>query len=44
LEHAGAFVAKHEPPTPAIVVIGHASDWREVLDWYSGSLRENTIG
>jgi uroporphyrin-III C-methyltransferase len=44
LEHAGAFVATHEPPTPAIVVIGHASDWREVLDWYSGSLRENTIG
>jgi uroporphyrin-III C-methyltransferase len=44
LENAGVFVKENEPPTPAIVVIGHASDWREVLDWYSGSLRENAIG
>ena len=44
LSHAGAFVAENNPPTPAIVVVGHASDWREMLDWYSGSLRENSIG
>jgi uroporphyrin-III C-methyltransferase len=41
---AGDFVAKHQPPTPAIVVVGHASDWRDVLDWYSPALRENAIG
>jgi uroporphyrin-III C-methyltransferase len=44
LKQAGAFVAKNNPPTPAIVVVGHASDWREMLDWYSPALRENTIG
>ncbi|MEQ1523814.1 MAG: uroporphyrinogen-III C-methyltransferase [Aestuariivirga sp.] len=44
LDGAGAFVASHNPPTPAIVVVGHASDWREILDWYSPALRENTIG
>jgi len=44
LENAAAFVKDNNPPTPAIVVIGHASDWREILDWYSGALRENAIG
>ncbi len=44
LDQAGAFVANHNPPTPAIVVVGHASDWREMLDWYSPALRENPIG
>jgi uroporphyrin-III C-methyltransferase len=44
LDQAGAFVAKNDPPTPAIVVVGHASDWREMLDWYTPALRENTIG
>ncbi len=44
LNAAGAFVAKHTPPTPAIVVVGHASDWRPLLDWYGPTLRENTIG
>ena len=44
LRQAGAFVAENNPPTPAIVVVGHASDWREVLDWYSPALRENAIG
>jgi uroporphyrin-III C-methyltransferase len=44
LKQAGAFVAEKNPPTPAIVVVGHASDWREMLDWYSPALRENTIG
>ena len=44
LKQAGAFVAENNPPTPAIVVVGHASDWREMLDWYSPALRENAIG
>ncbi|MCC7480910.1 MAG: uroporphyrinogen-III C-methyltransferase, partial [Hyphomicrobiales bacterium] len=44
LDQAGAFVARNDPPTPAIVVVGHASDWREMLDWYSPTLRENAIG
>ena len=29
---------------PAIVVLGPVSRYRETLDWYVGSLRENTIG
>jgi uroporphyrin-III C-methyltransferase len=44
LKEAGAFVEAHKPPTPAIVVIGHASDWRPLLDWYSPELMENKIG
>lgn len=44
LADAGAFVARTDPPTPAIVVVGHASDWRPLLDWYSPALRENPIG
>ncbi len=44
LEHAGAFVTANQPPTPAIVVVGHAADWRHMLDWYSPALRENAIG
>ena len=44
LDQAGAFVAKNDPPTPAIVVVGHASDWRDMLDWYTPALRENAIG
>ena len=44
LGKAGAFVTENDPPTPAIVVVGHASDWREMLDWYSPGLRENPIG
>ena len=44
LGEAGAFVKANNPLTPAIVVIGHASDWRELLDWYSPALRDNPIG
>ena len=44
LAEADAFVKAHEPPTPAIVVVGHASDWRELLDWYAPALRANPIG
>ena len=34
----------NEPPTPAIVVVGRAADWRSLLDWYKGPLRENPVG
>jgi len=44
LAEAGAYVAANDPPTPAIVVVGHAGDWRDMLDWYKGALRENPIG
>jgi uroporphyrin-III C-methyltransferase len=44
LKDAGQFVVANNPPTPAIVVVGHASDWREILDWYGPALRENKIG
>ena len=44
LGEAGAFAAANSPPTPAIVVVGHAADWRPLLDWYKGPLLENPIG
>ncbi|MBC8038892.1 MAG: uroporphyrinogen-III C-methyltransferase [Rhizobiales bacterium] len=44
LAAAGAFVRDNDPPTPAIVVVGHAADWRDMLDWYKPALRENPIG
>ena len=44
LAGAGAYVMANEPPTPAIVVVGHAADWRSLLDWYKGPLRENPVG
>ena len=44
LADAKSFVAANHPPTPAIIIVGHASDWRPYLDWYTGSLRENEIG
>ena len=41
---AGDFIRENDPPTPALVVVGHAADWRTMLDWYRGGLRENRIG
>jgi uroporphyrin-III C-methyltransferase len=41
---AAEFLKSNDPPTPAIVVIGHASDWRDVLDWYGPAMRENKLG
>jgi uroporphyrin-III C-methyltransferase len=38
------FLASITPPTPAIVVVGCLSDWRETLNWYGTALRENKIG
>jgi uroporphyrin-III C-methyltransferase len=31
-------------PTPAVIVLGPVSRYRETFDWYAGRLRENTIG
>ena len=44
LKDSEKFVNENDPPTPAIIVIGHASDWRDLLDWYAPALRENKIG
>lgn len=44
LAGAGDFVAANDPPTPAIVVVGAAAGWRELLDWYKGAVRDNPIG
>lgn len=44
LAEAGTFVADNTVPTPAIVVVGKASQWRTLLDWYGPALRENPIG
>jgi uroporphyrin-III C-methyltransferase len=39
-----AYLADHELATPAIVVLGAIAEWRSILDWYQGALRENPIG
>jgi uroporphyrin-III C-methyltransferase len=44
LRQAKAFVAETEIATPAIVVLGEVAEWRAILDWYQGALRENPIG
>ena len=31
-------------PTPAIVVLGAVSQYRETLDWYVGQMRSHTFG
>jgi uroporphyrin-III C-methyltransferase len=38
------FLASMTPSTPAIVVVGPLSEWRQTLDWYGSALRENKIG
>jgi uroporphyrin-III C-methyltransferase len=38
------FLKTHTPATPAIVVVGRISEWRPILDWYDGRLKENPIG
>ena len=39
-----AYIESHEPPTPAIVVVGAVGQWRALLDWYKGALLENKVG
>jgi uroporphyrin-III C-methyltransferase len=38
------FLSETDPPTPAIVVVGRIAEWRSMLDWYHGALRESRIG
>ncbi|MFZ5675918.1 MAG: uroporphyrinogen-III C-methyltransferase [Pseudomonadota bacterium] len=38
------FLNRTELPTPAIVILGPIAEWRSVLDWYQGALRENPVG
>jgi uroporphyrin-III C-methyltransferase len=40
----GDFLASTPPPTPAIVVAGQVVQWRDILDWYKDSMRENAVG
>lgn len=44
LSEIGDKCAKAEIPTPAIVVIGPVSQYRNRLDWYAPVLRENGFG
>lgn len=43
LDEAGELAAAHIA-TPAIIVVGPVSRYREALDWYEGPLRENRFG
>ncbi|MFO1090261.1 MAG: uroporphyrinogen-III C-methyltransferase [Hyphomicrobiales bacterium] len=38
------FLSHTTPATPAIVVVGKVTGWREILTWYEGHLRENPVG
>ena len=38
------FLETNTPQTPAIVVVGRVERWREILDWYGATQRENPIG
>lgn len=44
LGDAGALSEREDLPTPAIVVLGPVSRYREQLDWYVGAKRENSFG
>jgi uroporphyrin-III C-methyltransferase len=44
LGEVATFLASETPPTPAIVVAGRVVAWRNILDWYKDSLRENAVG
>lgn len=44
LAEAGILVESREVPTPAIVVVGPVSQYRDVLDWYGDGLRGYELG
>jgi uroporphyrin-III C-methyltransferase len=44
LSGVAEFLDRAEAPTPAIVVVGRIAEWRQMLDWYKGALREGAIG
>jgi uroporphyrin-III C-methyltransferase len=39
-----AFLQRHSPETPAIVVVGRVTSWRHILDWYDTAAKQNPIG
>lgn len=41
---AGELAAYDDIPTPAIVVLGPVSQYRDLLDWYKPELKENRFG
>jgi len=44
LGDAGALAERQDIATPAIVVLGPVSRYREMFDWYVGTLKENGFG
>ncbi len=44
LGEAGTLAGREDLPTPAIIVLGPVSRYREQLDWYVGARRENGYG
>jgi uroporphyrin-III C-methyltransferase len=44
LGKAGALSRLEAIPTPAIVVLGPVNDFRPILNWYEGVVRENRFG
>lgn len=44
LGEAGGLAQAQDLPTPAVVVLGPVSKYREQLDWYVGARRENDFG
>lgn len=44
LGEAREYLARNQPPTPAIVVVGHVTRWRELLGWFEGALKESPVG
>jgi len=44
LDDAATLAKRGDIPTPALVVLGPVSKYRETLDWYVPELRENPYG
>ncbi len=44
LDEAAAWLETHQPPVPAMVVVGKVGHWRTLLHWYKGALLENKVG
>lgn len=44
LGNVETFLETNTPQNPAIVVVGKVERWREILDWYGATQRENPIG
>lgn len=44
LVEAEALSKRGDIPTPALIVLGPVSQYRDILDWYAPALRENPFG